>query len=75
MDHRGRYRYRLGIDLNPKVHWLLMISNDDTDCDPDSDPDPDDTSLLLLDFDGAHGSPERIAFLGRTAKGHSFGLK
>jgi hypothetical protein len=50
-----------------------MISNDDADCDPDSDPD--DSSLLFLDFDGAHGSPERIAFLGRTAKGCGFGLK
>ena len=60
-------------DKTLEIYHRLI--NDDTDCSDDSDPDSDDSSLLLLDFDGAHGSPERIAFMGRTAKGLGLGLK
>jgi hypothetical protein len=48
------------MNLNPEVHRLIMISKDDTDCDPDSD----DSSLSLLDCDGAYGSPERHSLSG-----------
>jgi len=39
-----------------------MISNADTDCDPDCDPE--DSSLLLPEFNGTHGSPERHSLSG-----------
>jgi hypothetical protein len=62
--YRDRYRYRFGVDPNPEVHWFIMISNADTDCDPDSDPDSEDFSILLREFNGTHGSPERHSLSG-----------
>jgi hypothetical protein len=59
------------MDLNPKLHRLLITSNDDTD----SDCDPDNSSLLLLDIDGAHGSPEQHSLSGLHGQRRGFGLQ
>jgi hypothetical protein len=47
------------VELNPEVHWWIVISN--PDAESDSDPDPEDYWLMLPH---SNGSPERLSLSG-----------